>query len=226
VKGQFVVLGILIAASMAGTVALVAAGGSGGILSIFARLEQHRTAALAAFALWAVLANCLVLPAGSLSLIAGGAVFGATAPAGIWFAAQLLTAPLIYRAGATSQDRVASLVARYLGRAPARLLATAARDGVWTTAVLRLTPILPSAPATLIAAGAGIELRAFLVGSAMAGWVRPLYFASLGAAAGSLAQAGSLAEALPLQTVVTLAMLFACAGLLLAARLYLRQRSL
>jgi uncharacterized membrane protein YdjX (TVP38/TMEM64 family) len=215
----------LVAASVLGTAGLLLAGGGTAILETLAQLEQRKVMVILEFAVWALVANCLVLPAGSLSLVAGGAILGMAAPALIWFAAQLVTAPLIYRTGAGSRDRIEPLVTRYLGSSAVRIVARAAHDGVATTILLRLTPILPSAPACLIAAWAGIDLKSFMIGSGLAGWVRPLYFASLGAAAGELARVGATLEALSLRTLLALAIPCACAAVVLAARLHLSRRT-
>ena len=210
----------LIAASAIGTAAMLWLGGRDMLMAVLMALELHPVAFACAFTVWALIANCLVLPAGSLSLIAGGAVLGAFVPAGIWFAAQLATAPLIYRAASHSQLHAGGLIERYLGPAAAHLLARAGHDGVWATAVLRLTPVIPSAPAALIGAAAGIRLRSFMLGSAVAGWIRPLYFASIGATAGSLARADSVSAASGMSMIAPLLVLCGASAVLFAARLY------
>ena len=180
-------------------------------------LEQYPVAFTCAFTVWALIANCLIVPAGSLSLIIGGAALGTFLPAAIWFAAQLASAPFIHRA---ASDRVVRqrLIERYLGASATKLMARAARDGIWASVVLRLTPILPSAPAALIAAGIGISLRSFLIGSSLAGWVRPLYFASIGAAAGSYARAENISST---SGITAPLIVLGCVSIVLfAARLY------
>lgn len=180
-------------------------------------LEQYPVAFICAFALWALIANCLIVPAGSLSLIIGGAALGSFLPAAIWFVAQLACAPLLYRAASDRTIRQ-QLIERYLGASATKLMARAARDGIWASVVLRLTPVLPSAPAALIAAGIGISLRSFLIGSSLAGWVRPLYFASIGAAAGSFARAETISPNIGITAPL---IVLSCVSIVLfAARLY------
>lgn len=120
----------LISASLVGTAAIMLAGGGPALIELLRLAEQHGTTLAVVFAAWAMVANCLVLPAGSLSLIAGGAALGMFVPAAIWFAAQLVTAPLLYRAGRVDHDRTEALMHRYLGSSAANLVARAARDGV------------------------------------------------------------------------------------------------
>ena len=173
---------------------------------------------LGLFAVWAMVANMLVLPAGSLSLIAGGAALGSLLPAAIWFLAQLVTSPLLYRASATDHARVLGLVDKYAGRIAAGCLDRAARDGVWTTILLRLTPVLPSAPAGLIASASGIGLKQFIIGSVLAGWVRPLYFGSIGAGLGSLARLGAGDAKLAWDQVLPLLVVFVVAAATVVVR--------
>lgn len=224
--GRHARLLLLVAGSAAGTAAYLAAGGAPALATALDALQTHRAALILAFTAWALVANCLVLPAGSVSLIAGGAMLGTVLPAAIWYVAQLATAPVIYRIGAAERDQAAALIARYLGPAGQSLRAGAAAEGLSATILLRLTPVLPSAVATLIAASLGIGLRPYLAGSALAGWVRPVYFASLGTALGSLARVGEAKQALSITAAWPLLLACAVAALALALRLWLRRRTL
>ena len=215
---------LLLGVSALGSSLLLVAGGRESVLSLIAVIENNPAIAAAAFATWALVANCLVLPAGSLSLIAGGAVLGTPLPAAIWFIAQLITAPLLYKVAQRSSDAGSELlVQRYIGAEAAATLSRAADAGVATTIVMRLTPILPNAPATMIASWAGIRRRDFMIGSAIGGWVRPLYFASAGSAAGSMAQLGKAPEAAAM--LLPLGLPFACAVLALYLRVRLSKTS-
>lgn len=214
----------LLLASVIGSAMIMLAGGGAALVDALLSTEQHATRLAIVFAAWALVANCLVLPAGSLSLIAGGAALGTLVPAAIWFVAQLITAPLLYRAGHLDRGHVEGIMRRYLGATAADLVVNAARDGIWTTAVLRLTPVLPSAPATLIAAATGIRFRSFVWGSLLVGWVRPLYFASLGASFGSLARFGTAKTILTFELLWPLAVVCACAAAMLGARLLIARR--
>jgi uncharacterized membrane protein YdjX (TVP38/TMEM64 family) len=215
---------LIAAGSLVGTVILWGLGGNRAVLDLLAAIAERRGLAITLFGLWALAANCLVLPAGSLSLIAGAMLLGTVLPAAIWYAAQLATAPLIHRSVDAGSSATTALVERYLGANAARLLGRAAQDGIWTTVVLRLTPVLPSAPAAMIAAWAGIDLRRFMLGSVLAGWVRPLYFASIGATIGNVARVGEAERAMTFGTLAPLLALAVCAAAMLAVRL-VRARS-
>ncbi len=193
------------------------------VIALVGMLDKNPTLVALAFAGWALLANCLILPAGSLSLMAGGAVLGTFLPASIWYLAQLTTAPLLYRLAVQTPYRSQQLVRRYLGQTVETLFMRGVEDGIAATAVLRLTPVIPSAPATLIATASGIPLKSFITGSALVGWIRPLYFASIGAAAGSLARAGELSIASGTSLAIPLVLLFGATLTLFIARLYIAQ---
>ena len=81
-----------------------------------------------------------------------------------------------------------------------------------TTVVLRLTPVIPSAAACLLAAGLGVDLRKFLAATAAVCWIRPLFFASVG---GSLQALSALPNALSTSSVFGPLLLLAIAALLL-----------
>jgi uncharacterized membrane protein YdjX (TVP38/TMEM64 family) len=222
VKNRIAVAGLvaLVVGSMVATALMLAAGGGPALLaevrSTLVALSQHPAYLAAVFALWALLANCLVIPAGSLSLIAGGALLGAWLPALIWFAAQLLTAPILYALTLRGLAPFTLKTAARGKRQIDQLTRLAATDGLKATALLRLLPVLPNAPATILAATAGISLRTYLVGSVLVGWVRCAYFAGLGATVGSLAQLEALTELVSLRVLSPLVGLFAVTLLLFA----------
>jgi uncharacterized membrane protein YdjX (TVP38/TMEM64 family) len=118
---------------------------------------------------------------------------------------------------------IQAMIDRHVPRAVAHVAEKASQDGIWASVVLRLTPVIPNAPACMIAAAAGIDLRAFMIGSVLAGWVRPLYFASLGATLGSLAQISEL-TAVDVRTLLPLLGLCAATALLFGVRLYVSDR--
>ena len=132
------------------------------------------------------------------------------------------TAPFIFRTTVAAQLATTGLIERYLGAGAALLLSRAADDGAWLTAVLRLTPVIPSAPAAMIAASAGVTFKSFMLGSALAGWVRPLYFASIGATAGSLLRAADVSTVFGWQMLAPLTILCLASAALFGARLYIK----
>jgi uncharacterized membrane protein YdjX (TVP38/TMEM64 family) len=208
------VLVALALASLCASGVIISAGGGPALLLIvretLAALSDRPVLIAVVFAAWALVANCLVVPAGTLSMIIGGALLGTVLPTLIWSVGQLLSAPLLY-----------ALTKRGVGTVPmlrnvqvAQLVKLAQTNGLQVTALLRLLPIMPNAAATMIAATAGIDLRTFLVGSVLTGWVRPAYFAGLGAAVGSLSKVDAVTDLLSLRTLVPLLLLFAGAVIL------------
>jgi len=65
-------------------------------------------------------------------------------------------------------------------------LASLRGNEILATALLRLTPVIPSAGACLLAAMCRIGLRPFMIGTLLTCWIRPLFFASSGAAMSSV----------------------------------------
>lgn len=171
----------------------------------------------------------LVVPSGSILLIAAGFTFGAT-PATLTYAlAQLLSAWPVYAASAAARKRPGGWARHASAPAAQRLLqsiGTLRQDALLTTITLRLTPLIPSAVACVLAAMLQLPLRFFLLGTLAVCWVRPLFFASSGA---SLAQLGNLrADNFSLAALdpTPLVLVFAAAiGLLLLKRTLVRFQS-
>jgi uncharacterized membrane protein YdjX (TVP38/TMEM64 family) len=200
----------LVLASVAASGLIIASGGGPALLvqaqATLMALNRQPAVVAALFAAWALVANCLVVPAGTLSMIVGGALLGTVAPTLIWSVAQLMTAPVLY---ALTRRGVDSAALPPHNKQVAQLAALAQVNGFKATAMLRLLPIMPNAAATILAATAGIELRTFLIGSALTGWVRPAYFAGLGATVGSLSKIEEVTDLLSLATLMPLLLLFA-----------------
>lgn len=186
------VLAALLAASVAVTLAILAAGGGTAVVvsarEVLAYLAERPVLMVTIFAIWSVICVSLVVPIGTISVIVGGILFGAFLPAVLWTVAQLVTAPVIYHLTRSSMGNNAGggLVERWLGRRSAEIVDLARVDGFFTVIVLRLLPIIPSAPTCMIAAALGIRLKHLVLATLAVGWVRPLYYASLGVTIGSL----------------------------------------
>jgi uncharacterized membrane protein YdjX (TVP38/TMEM64 family) len=230
-------LGGLALASLLLTGAIASAGGGTALLAMIretlVELAKRPLLMTGLFAAWALVSNCLVMPSGSLSMVVGGVLLGTAAPTLIWTAAQVLTAPLLFHltlsgARGVGTTKFADLAQRYLQRVP-RYAATLTKfgqsDGVLATILLRVMPVMPSAPAAMIAASIGVKLRSFLFGSVLAGWIRPLYCASLGAAIGGLTKLDAVSELLSPASLWPLAATFAATLLLVAARIAIRSRA-
>jgi uncharacterized membrane protein YdjX (TVP38/TMEM64 family) len=219
------VLATLLLLSVVVSLAILAAGGGPAIVlsgrEALAYLAARPVLMVAIFAVWSVICVILIVPIGTISVIVGGILFGAFLPALLWAVAQLITAPVIYHLtlrslgsgvggvpGAAPGAGV-RLVERWLGRRSAEIVDLARVDGIFTVIVLRLLPIIPSAPTCMISAALGIRLRHLVLGTLAVGWMRPLYYASLGVTIGSLTKledaGGILSMAVASQLVLMLA---------------------
>lgn len=200
----------LLALSVVATGAMVSAGGSIAVVlqgrEALAYLAERPVLMFSIFSAWSLICVSLIVPAGTISVIVGGILFGAFLPAALWTAAQLVTAPLIYHltlrsfdtsdSGPVAQTAGIRIVERWLGRRSAEIVELARVDGLFTVIVLRLLPIVPSAPTCMISAALGIRLKHLMLGTMAVGWVRPLYYASLGVTIGSLTRLEDAGEVL------------------------------
>jgi uncharacterized membrane protein YdjX (TVP38/TMEM64 family) len=226
---------------------LVAGGGAAVVVSgrdALAHLAERPVLMVAVFSVWSLICVSLIVPVGTLSVIVGGILFGAVLPAVLWTAAQLVTAPVIYHltrsgignagsgpgteAGAGQEaapSAGARLVERWLGRRSAEIVDLARVDGLFTVIVLRLLPIIPSAPTCMIAAALGIQLKHLMVATLAVGWVRPLYYASLGVTIGSLSRLEDAGGVLSMAVVSQLMFVLAGGAVLWLARYLVRART-
>jgi len=70
----------------------------------------------------------------------------------------------------------------------ARLVELLKNEPFTLSAVLRLTPVIPAAIAAIVAATLKVGDTTFVLATLCVGWVRPLFFASIGGAVLSLSQ--------------------------------------
>lgn len=137
---------------------------------------------------WSLVLFLTVLPLGTITVLTAGFLFGPVAGL-VQFAAVLVSSLILFEwsrarsaLGGKSQLQAESLAER--------LADLARRRGLITSAVLRLLPVVPSAVATLTATLVGLSRRDFMLGTLLAGWVRPVAFAVLGSLAGQLPACG------------------------------------
>ncbi len=142
---------------------------------------------LAVFA-WYFVSQLVILPSGTLSILATGALFGWPAGA-LYFLAMVLSGQFLHLLA--RQDRGAAR--RTLERAlpeklrhglPWRLLERAEHREITTTVMLRLLPVAPSAICPLVVGSIGGSSRALAMGTLLTGWIRPIALALVGQAAG------------------------------------------
>jgi len=130
----------------------------------------------------------LIIPSGSAILLITGAVIGPISGL-LYFAAMLGVSPLVYFIG-TSQPKVAQDALSRLRKEHAgqKLLANVLKGmqnkPIGGMGALRLLPVVPSAPAVLVAAALGLSLRGVLIGTAFFGFIRPMAISTIGYSVG------------------------------------------
>lgn len=87
--------------------------------------------------------------------------------------------------------------------------------------------VMPNGSALIVAGGfaLGIALRSLMIGTALSAWIRPLFFASIGAAAASLAVLADPDAAFAKTDLTPLLLAFVAGSMLLVMRLLLRLRA-
>lgn len=224
----------LIVASLATTVWVLFLGGMSTVTSwlvtsaeYLLRFPQHhamQVSWLVGFAILSFFLQLLIVPSGSLLLVGAGFVFGVLPAVAIYTSVQCLAIWPVFRLCQSGlkpwklQDKVdawvtKSAVSRTMGSEP-----------LLSSMVLRLTPVLPSAAASGIAAICGIRLPVFFLATLFVGWVRPLFFASIG---GAVKEVSGIAAALSGDfRIAPLLLVFVAMLLLLLVKVWLRYRSM
>lgn len=222
--------GLFVIASVVGSIWLVAFDGLDALQALLAGINNKvsntgdSTLWLAAYAVLCLLSQLLVIPSGSLILIAAGFIFSPLLAAGIFSVAQVLCSWPVYRIGKSISDKFPHRFELLTNKFnfPPDWDHLVQEEGFIATIVLRLTPVIPSAAACLLAAGLNIGLYRFIPATIVVCWIRPLFFASVG---GSLQALTALTDAGSTSAVVVpLLLLFCAAVLVLLTKLYLRMR--
>ncbi len=190
-----------------------------------ANSSDSKTVWLAVYALVCIFSQLLIVPSGSLILMAAGFIFSPIIAAGIFSVAQVLCSWPVYRLGTIVSrrfpDRFKQLTQKF--KLPGDWHDVVQKEGFYATVVLRLTPVIPSAAACLIASGLGIRLWRFIPATMVVCWIRPLFFASLG---GSLQTLAGLPNAINgIATLQPLILAFFAAVALLLVKIILHYKS-
>ncbi len=227
----WLIVALFTLASVAGSVWLVLFDGLAYVQKLLIGVSKHvegvgdRLPWLAAYALVCLLSQLLVVPSGSLILIAAGFIFTPLLAAGIFSVAQVICSWPVYRIGAAVSERFpqhfVALTKKF--KFPPDWERVVQQEGFLATIVLRLTPVIPSAAACLLASGLAIGLRKFVLATIAVCWIRPLFFASIG---GSLQVLTNLSDAASgVAAFMPLLLLFVAALILLAVKVFLRVKS-
>lgn len=225
-------LSILAFVSALGIVLMIASGSLNAGELIVNLVHQARGSygwVLLIFIVLSILSQLLILPNGSLLLIVGGFVLGAPVATTVYALAQMVMAPLVYSMARTGYgdyaDEKFDSTLKHVPESWRNLLLTMRDEELLASVAIRLTPVIPSAVACLLAAGLGIGRKAFLLGTAFSCWIRPLFFASIGASTQMLMELTDPAKILENVSFIPLIMAFVAASLLFALRVWLQLRA-
>lgn len=224
---------VLLAASIVATSWLLVFDGLESAVSGFwqahAWVDANKGRALLVFFVISLISQMIVMPSGSLMLLFAGFALGGLAAAGVFGLAQLLTAWPMY---ALSNRAIVSAEQGFLKGTTAATIARVRRQleslkgsDFLASVLLRLTPVIPSAGACLLAAISHIGLKPFLLATAATCWIRPLFFASSGAALSEVVLRGSAGAVMERLNLWPLLTVFAAAVVLFVVNLLLKRRT-
>lgn len=187
-------LGLAVIVASAMVAALLIGVGPAGLIDTLERftawIRANALLALFVLALWSFVSQLAAVPSGTLTMLAGG--FLLSWPSAFAYFVAMVAAGQIVHAGA--RDGLNEGAQRWIGRLHERWpradiaawSQAARKEGIVVTAALRSLPFLPSAGGALVAGGLGVTSRDFLLGTLLAGWVRPLAFSLIGASLSAL----------------------------------------
>lgn len=194
-----------------------------GFIDAKAQVARGNALWLFVYGVICIVSQLLVVPSGSLILIAAGFIFTPLVATAIFSVAQILCSWPVYMAGEVISKRFPDRFPQYAARLKVKSDWTklVQREGLLASIVLRLTPVIPSAAACLLAAGFSIKFRHFIQATIAVCWIRPLFFASIG---GSLLVLTSAPDALAAAATGPLLLLFVASILLLLVKYYLGEK--
>jgi len=177
---------------------------------------------LLSFVLLVLISQLLIIPSGSILMIGGGFLLGSLAAAVIYTALLPITGIIIGQIAASSSLK--KWVEKFLYRhnRATTMVDLLKHEPFTLSAVLRLTPVIPAAIAAIVASTLQIKHKTFILATLCVGWVRPLFFASIGGAAQSLKQISSGSSSANEQGILPLLLLALTAIVNLLIRCWLR----
>ncbi len=179
------------------------------------------------YAVICIVSQCLIVPSGSLILIAAGFIFGPIVATVIYSVAQVLTTwPVVSFSRWLLDNYQPRILDRLLSlSAVSRVIDAVGQEDFMAGVVVRLTPVIPSAAACLLAVSVNLRFISFMLATVCVCWVRPLFFASVG---GAVRQLSSLEVALQQTESIDptpILLVFVSSVLLLLVRLWLRRKA-
>lgn len=176
------------------------------------------------FVCLALVSQFLVIPSGSILMIGGGFLLGSLPAALIYTALLPITGIIIglITASSSLNQWVDTLLRKY--SKAAKIIELLKNEPFTLSAVLRLTPVIPAAIAAIVASTLKVRHTTFICATLCVGWIRPLFFASIGGAAQSLTQFQDDPFSINDKSILALSLLAISAMLNLLVRCWLRWR--
>jgi len=181
-------------------------------LIAFARGLNGGIYVLIGFACLSIISQFLVIPSGTLLIITGGYLLGSIPAALVYTVLLPLTGVVVGEIAKSSS--LQHWLKAYLGK----------HKKISEITELRLTPVIPAAIASTIASTLNIRHTTFIIATLCVGWIRPIFFASIGEAAQSLQQLQDGSLGVTEKSTLPLALLTLGALLNLIVRCWLRSK--
>jgi len=185
------------------------------------KLDNHIYVILS-FAFLVIISQLLVIPSGSILMIGGGFLIGSLPAAMIYTAFLPITGVIVGSITASSSLKKWVETQLYKSNQAATIVELVKNEPFTLSAVLRLTPIIPAAIAAIVASSLKVTHATFIFATLCVGWVRPLFFASIGGAAQSLTQVNAGLSGPNEPSILPLLLLALTAILNLLVRCWLR----
>ncbi len=171
-----------------------------------------------------LITQLIVIPSGSVILMVSGFILGPFVAAAVFSIAQIVATFPVFRAAQLlitrdKKGRFNSFLEKY---AVGKMAGAIQQEAVAAGAVLRLTPVIPSAAACCLAALLRLSLQSFFIATLLVCWIRPFFFASVGGAFKELGSLRRVIDGTASLDIWPLSVVFVAAVLLLLSRLWVR----
>lgn len=183
---------------------------------------DNRVYVVICFVFLVLISQLLVVPSGSILMIGGGFLLGSLPAALIYTALLPVTGIIVGKVTESSslKNWVATLL--YKSNKVTRIVELLNHEPFTLSAVLRLTPVIPAAIAAIVASTFKVPHSTFIFATLCVGWVRPLFFASIGGTAHSLTQLHTGSSGTTELGILPILLLALCAILNLLVRCWIR----
>ncbi len=140
-------------------------------------VNDYRLIAYLIVLVWSFFLFLTIMPLGTTTILIAGFFLGPSVGA-VQFVSLVAASAVLYEIG---REKDEAALAKRVAQYPAllKIAETGRKRGLIFSILLRLAPVVPSAVASLTASFFGLGRPAFYGGTLLAGWVRPVGFATL-----------------------------------------------